>query len=61
LTRWEYKAERLTISDHWSVENKAEEMVDRLNAMGEHGWELVGFKAVPVGLAILKRPLAPTY
>jgi Domain of unknown function (DUF4177) len=71
--RWEYQVLNLSLSDHWTakaMQRELDNFLSRLSAMGQAGWELVTYQAVPVTgstnvvnsyayLAIFKRPIIP--
>ena len=51
MDRWEYRIEDLTITDKWNSSKKAEEFAwfsRRLNTLGQEGWELISYEAIPL-------------
>jgi Domain of unknown function (DUF4177) len=51
MQKWEYYIETLNISDRWSAKRQAEEVQtfnQRLNTIGDDGWELISYEAVPL-------------
>ncbi len=50
-TIWEYKVQEATITDRWSSKKQAEEVTafeTRLNALGDEGWEVISYQAIPL-------------
>lgn len=48
---WEYHIEESKIIEKWNPKKQAEEVArfnSRLNELGQQGWEMVGFNAVPL-------------
>ena len=49
--KWYYHVEHSHIVERWSAKRQAEEIKqfnERLNVIGEHGWEMIGFESVPL-------------
>jgi hypothetical protein len=48
---WEYRVEQHEITERWGSKRQAREyeaFVERLNATGGDGWEMIQFNAVPL-------------
>lgn len=51
MTNWEYHIEDLTITEKWNSSKQSEELgrfMGRLNSLGQQGWELVSYEAIPL-------------
>ena len=51
MATWEYHVEQLNISDRWNAKRQREEIETfkkYLNGMGEQGWEMISYEAVPL-------------
>jgi hypothetical protein len=51
MAKWEYLVEELTITDKWNSNKRAEEFEkfsNKLNSLGNEGWELISYQAIPL-------------
>ena len=51
MTKWEYRVYAAEIVQRWSEKKQSEEVAafsERLNAMGDEGWEMISFDTVPL-------------
>ena len=49
--KWAYHVEQINMSERWSPKRQAEELksfMARLNTIGEFGWEMVSYDAIPL-------------
>ena len=58
MPKWEYLVEELTITDKWNSNKRAEEFEkfsSKLNSLGNEGWELISYQAIPACGQLVKR------
>lgn len=49
--KWEYKIESVSVNERWSGNKQAEEfekLLQKLNAFGAEGWEMISYESVPM-------------
>ena len=57
MLKWQYHVEQFSITERWSARRQADELQrfnQRLNEMGEQGWEMVSYESVPMAGAFTK-------
>lgn len=51
MQKWEYKVEVVTATEKWGEKRQAKEIMsfqNRLNEMGQEGWEMISYESVPL-------------